>query len=117
MIVDRAEGLIAQSSGAQVIHERRIQRRRVEGPGDAAKKDDTRRRRILRDPYVGRERKDHADGRVLGDPRRARDAVVETVVEEQRIIWILETVLHISRRDRSSLPTVTGLTRPAVATE
>ena len=45
------------------------------------------------------------------------NAVVETVVEEQRIIRILETVLHISRRDRSSLPTVTGLTRPAVATE
>ena len=34
MIVDRAERLIAQGSGAKVVHERRIQRRRVDvSPG------------------------------------------------------------------------------------
>ena len=37
MIVNRAESLIAQISGAQVIHERRIQRRSVDCAGDAAK--------------------------------------------------------------------------------
>ena len=41
MVVDRAESRIAQSSGAQVIHERRVQRRSVDCPGDAAKEDDT----------------------------------------------------------------------------
>ena len=55
MIVDRAERLIGQSSGAKVVHERRIQRRRVDGAGDAAKQHDTGRRRILRDPDVGRQ--------------------------------------------------------------
>ena len=65
MIVDRAERLIAQGAGAEVIHERRIQRRRVDGSGDAAKQDDTGRRRILRDPDVGRQWTHDADGRVL----------------------------------------------------
>ena len=104
MIVDRAERLIAQGSGAKVVHQRRIQRRRVDRPGDTAKQYDARRRRILRDPDVGRERTHDADGRVLGDPRSARDAVVETIVEEQRVIRIfVETLLHISRRERPVL--------------
>ena len=89
MIVDRAERLIGQVSGAEVVHQRWIQRRRVERRGNTAKQDDARRRRILRDSDVGRERTDDADRRVLGDPRSARDAVVETIVEEQRITRIL----------------------------
>ena len=59
----------------------------------------------------------HADGRVLGNPHSARNAVVETIVEEQRVIRILEAILHISRRECPGRPAVTGLTVPAVATE
>ena len=55
---------------------------------------------------------------MLGDPRRARDAVVETIVQEERITrLVLEKLLHVVRRERAGAPAVTGLTRPAVATE
>ena len=86
--------------------------------GNAAKQDDTCRRRILRDPDVGRQWTDDADGRVFGYPRSARDAIVETIVEEERIIRILrETLLHVIRRERAGASAVTGFTRPAVSTE
>ena len=118
VIVDRAERLIGQVSGAEVVHQRRIQRRRVECRGDSAQQDDARSRRILRDPDVGRERTDDTDRGVLGDARCARYAVVETIVEEQRITRTLEEKRpHIGGRERAGAPTVTGFTGPSVPTE
>ena len=55
---------------------------------------------------------------MLRDPRRPRDAVVETIVEEQRIVRIFaEALLDISRRERPSRARMTGFTRPAIPAE
>ena len=98
VIVDRAERLIFQRGGTEVVHQRRIQRRRVDGSRDAAKQDHAGRRGILGDPDVGRQWTLDADGRVLSDPRGALNAVVETIVEEERVIRIvLQTLAHILR--------------------
>ena len=60
----------------------------------------------------------NADGRVLGDPRRAEDAVVETVAHEQGIAGVCrQTLLCVLGRERAGPDTVTRDAGPAVALE
>ena len=115
VIVDRAERLLAQGSRTQVVHQRRIQRRRIERAGNTTKQDDARGRRIPCDSDVGRQRTHDADGRVFGNPRSARGAVVEAIVDEEGITGTLEP--HVLWRERACTRAVTRFTRSAVSPE
>ena len=114
----RTERLRFEREIAAVVHEHRLERRRISSRRRPPNERDARRRRVVREPDARWKRDLDADRRVLGDPRRAEDAVVETVAHEQRIAGVCrQTLLGVLGRERARPDTVTRDAGPAVALE
>ena len=116
--VNGAERLAFERGLAPVVHEHRLQRRRIDGRWRTPEQRDARRRRIVGEPDARGERDVDADGRMLGDPRRSADAIVEAVTDEQRIGGVPgESPSRVPGRERAGLDAVARDAGPAVALE
>ena len=114
----RTERLLFERDIAAVVHEYRLEGRRVLSRRRSPKEGDTRRRRVVRELDPRGKWDLDSDGRVLGDSRRAEYAVVETVAHEQRIAGVRrQSLLRVLGRERASPDTVTRDAGPAVALE
>ena len=116
--VNGAERLAFERGLAPVVHEHRLQRRRIEGRWRTPEQRDARRRRIVGEPDARGERDVDADGRMRGDPRRSADAIVEAVTDEQRIGGVPgESPSRVLGRERAGLDAVARDAGPTVALE
>ena len=118
MPTDRARRLILQVRVPHVVHQRRIERRRVDRARNPAGKDDGGRGRIIHEDHALRQVAFDQDRRVRGNPAGAAEEVVEAIVTEQRIRRVLRQALgHFCRVDGAVVPGMAGAARPAVAAE
>ena len=111
-----AQRLLLERCVTRVVHEHRLQCRRVAGGWRAPEEGHRRRRRIGGELDAGRQRNVDAHGCVLGDPRRALNAVVEAVVAEQRVGGVpCQPPLCFPGRERAGADAVARYAGPAVA--
>ncbi len=100
---DRVECLPLQIGLACVIHQHRIQRRRVHRGRRSSVEDDAPAAGIVQQDHARRQRDLDPYRRVLGDPARSRQAIVETIVEEERVVRVFGQARHgFLGRERAS---------------
>ena len=96
---------------APIQHQHGVQRRRVERRRDAAPEGDRSGSGVVGQADVRRQRDGHEDGRVVEDPRDPVSvAIVAAVVEEERILRILqEPAPYLAGRQRAGALAMAGL--------
>jgi hypothetical protein len=119
VIGDRPGSLQLQAAVPAVVHQHRIERRRVERAGNAPAHDDRSGRRIGGQAHVVGQRHAHQHGGIGEHPAHALPGtVVGSVSPEQRIVRIAcEPILCVVRRHGPRATAMTGQARSSVATE
>ena len=116
--VNGAERLAFERGLAPVVHEHRLQRRRIDCRWRTPKQRDARRHRIVGEPDARGEGDVDADGRMRGNPRCSADAIVEAVTDKQRIGGVPgESPSRVPGRERAGLDAVARDAGPTVALE
>src|SRR4030095_11441226 len=103
---------------AGVVYQDVIERRGVHRRWRASIEDHAPARRIVEENDVRRQRDLDSDRRVFRDPARSGDAVVEPIVQEERIVRIFgEARPCLLRRERAGFPGMTRSAGTAIAAE
>ena len=118
MTIDRSRGLSLQVRVSHVVHQRRVESRRVHGTRDAAREDHRGRGRIIHQDDPLRELALDQDRCVGGDPRRAAEKIVQAVMKEKRVGRVLpKAVSNVFKADRAVSAGMAGSAGAAVAAE
>ena len=118
MSVNGVERLTLQVWFTGVVHQLWIERRGVHRRRRASIEDHAPAGRIVQQHHVRRQRDLDPDRRMLGDPARSRHAIVESIVEKERVVRVFDqTRKRILRRECARPVAVAGPARASIAAE
>jgi hypothetical protein len=119
VIVNGVPRLRLERGRASVVHQDRVERRRVPGRRDAAKHRDIPCTRVIGEPEPRWQRDRDRDGGVRLDARRAGPVDVARVVDQQRVVrlHLVDRPLDIGQGERAGALAMTGPASPPIAAE